>query len=76
MYMTAVRELRLQPRDIALLPMGELLALSWSIDGMHLDAYDADLALLWSRDLGEQTLGLRVDPHGAPWALDRRGASA
>src|SRR5262245_58487755 len=76
MHITAVRELPLQPRDIALLTTGELLAFSWSTEGMQLDAYDADLALLWSRKLGAQALGLRVDQAGVPWVPDRTGASA
>src|SRR3954471_1377828 len=76
MWVTAARELRLPPRDIALLGTGELLALSWSAEGMHLDAYDADLGALWSRSLGPDALGFRLDGRGILWVVDRTGASA
>ena len=76
MYIAAVRELRVRPKDAALLPTGELLILSWSGQGLHLAAYDTDLALLWGRPLGENALGLNVDRQGTPWVLDRSGASA
>ena len=76
MHIDAVRDLRLQPRDIAVVPTGELLTFSWSREGMHLDAYDGDLGTLWSLNLGPRALGFRLDKEGTLWVIDRAGASA
>ena len=73
---SVVRELLLHPWDIALLTTGELILFSSSLGGRYLEAYDADLAVLWSRPVGDSALGLNVDPQGTPWVLDRTGASA
>jgi hypothetical protein len=76
MHIDAVRELRLQPCDIAVVPTGELLTFSWSREGMHFDAYDGDLETLWSLNLGPRALGFRLDKKGTLWVIDRAGASA
>lgn len=76
MYIVAGRDLAHSPQDIAVLPSGEVLVLSWSPAGLHLDSYDEDFALVWHRDLGKDALGLSVDGHGVPWIVDRRGVSA
>jgi hypothetical protein len=80
MYVTAVRQLRLLPWDIAVLPGGGLLTLSWSVAGtdldVYLDAYDGDLGTVWSRSLGPGALGLQLDQRGTPWVVHRTGASA
>ena len=72
----AARELLRQPRDIAVFPTGEVMVWSWTREGFYLDAYDANLALLWTRDMGRRSLGVRVDGNGLVWALDYAGASA
>jgi hypothetical protein len=64
------------PTDIAALPSGEVLVLSWSREGLHLDSYDADFAEVWHLALGDDALGLSVDQRGVPWIVDRRGVSA
>ena|SRR5215813_6765666 len=77
MHIAVSRELRDSLTDIALLPTGELVSLSSSAEGMQLDAYDADLAVSWSRKLGAHALGLLcVDSGGTLWVVDRAGASA
>jgi|SRR5688572_2316710 len=60
----AARELLRQPRDIAVLPTGEVMVWSWTLEGFYLDAYDAKLALLWTRDMGRRSLGMSVDGNG------------
>jgi len=72
----AARELLRQPWDIAVLPTGEVMVWSWTPDGFYLDAYDANLAILWTRDLGHRSAGMSVDGNGLVWALDNAGASA
>jgi hypothetical protein len=72
----AARELLRQPRDIAVLPTGEVMVWSWTQEGFYLDAYDANLALLWTRETGRRSLGMSVDGNGLVWALDNAGASA
>lgn len=72
----AARELLRQPQDIAVLPTGEVVVWSGTLEGFYLDLYDANLALLWTRDVGRRSSGMSVDGNGLVWALDSAGASA
>jgi len=76
MFVIAARELLHHPRDLAVLPSGEVLVLSWSPESMHLDCYDPELALVWHLALGKDALGFSVDGSGVLWVVDRRGVSA
>jgi hypothetical protein len=76
MHVTATRQLLALPLAIAVLPTGELLVLVWSPRGLQLEAYDLDLGLIWSHDLGKSAIGLRTDDSGTPWVIDRSGVSA
>ena len=76
MKIAGTRQLQRWPQGLALLPTGELLLQSLSLEGLWLDAFDADLRALWTRALGEEALGITVDHRGVPWVIDRAGASA
>lgn len=76
MRVTASRELRDQPKDIALLPTGELVIWSWSAQGILLHAYNEDLGVVWNRNVGPHARRFRVDSHGTLWVADHTGASA
>src|SRR5215203_7372053 len=64
------------PGDIAVLPSGEVLVWSWTVDGHELDLYDDNLTLVWRLELGKDALGMSVDHRGVLRILDRRGVSA
>jgi hypothetical protein len=76
MMSTVYLDLPHPPRDIAVLPSGEILVWSWTGAGHKVDLYDDDLTLLWGLELGNDALGMSIDRCGVPWILDRRGISA
>jgi hypothetical protein len=76
MKLVAARALARHPWNIARLPTGELLILGSSDDGRFLEAYDAELASIWSVRLPDGASELALAADGTPWVLDSAGASA
>lgn len=82
MKLVASIDLARRPLSLIQLPGGALLLHSSDEGGTFLEAYDPDLASIWSVRLGGRPIEftwmsrMLLARDGTPWVLDRVGASA
>jgi hypothetical protein len=75
MKLVASRILDRSPWDLARLPGGEVVMLRRSENETYLEAYNADLELVWCTHLESHATALTAAADGTLWVLNETGAS-